>query len=320
VRAAPRAAFWGPRRRLETRYFVFSYYEQDGEAVSAAAAKLEVLYPALYAAFFTGVPEGGKLVIQVDPAQRPGEIAKRAGEWDPFVVASPAAYRAPLDISPADLLAQSVVLALLEDFRAQVSKRFVHEPYLPDHEKRLPISQLSYAVLLWQLWATDLPLAAWRKPVVEWVFSDLHDPQALAAVAPAFLPALCAQHQLWLTSPLQVQIPLSCDTAELQERSLTWRFFYAPPAPLAHLATSTPVDATLEVVAVSPHPAATVALATLVEYAAAAYGRQRIPLLVASMHRYATWESLLPAVFGVPAAEFEAGWLAYLAEHYGVQP
>jgi hypothetical protein len=31
-----------------------------------------------------------------------------------------------------------------------------------------------------------------------------------------------------------------------------------------------------------------------------------------------SWETLAPAVFGVAAAEFEAGWFRYLAERYGI--
>jgi hypothetical protein len=336
VRTAPSAATWGPRRRLETDYFVFHYDEQDREAVKAAAAKLDALYPSLYAAFFPGVP-GGKLllppsipvenvffpgapngekqVVQVDPLQMPGKLAKRAANQDRFVVAAPAAYLAPVDISQADLLAQSVVLALLEDFKAQVSQRFAHEPYLTDHVKRLRISRLPYAVLLWQLWATDLPLAAWRKPVVEWVF----DPEGArpAGDIPAFAPALCAMHRLWLGWPYQIRVPMICDN---QGQPVPSDFWCTPRMAALRLADLTvsdysstrrpPADARLGI---------EVALATVVEYAAAAYGPARIPVLIENFSRHEQWATLIPAVFGVPAAEFAAGWQAYLAEHYGVQ-
>jgi hypothetical protein len=67
------------------------------------------------------------------------------------------------------------------------------------------------------------------------------------------------------------------------------------------------------------HPAQTVALAMLVEYAAATYGRERLPALVTGLGQYESWETLIPAVFDVSTAEFEAGWQAYLAAKYGVQ-
>jgi hypothetical protein len=61
-----------------------------------------------------------------------------------------------------------------------------------------------------------------------------------------------------------------------------------------------------------------VALATLIEYAVATYGLERLPVLVAGLGQYESWETLLPAGFGVSAAEFEAGWQAYLVAHYGM--
>ena len=63
-----------------------------------------------------------------------------------------------------------------------------------------------------------------------------------------------------------------------------------------------------------------VALATLVEYVVATYGRERLPALVAGLGQYESWDTLLPAVFGVSATEFEAGWQAYLVAHYTVSP
>ena len=60
------------------------------------------------------------------------------------------------------------------------------------------------------------------------------------------------------------------------------------------------------------------ALATLIKYAVAVYGQDRLPTLLAGLGLHAGWATLLPAVYGVSPGEFEAGWQAYLAEHYGV--
>jgi hypothetical protein len=64
------------------------------------------------------------------------------------------------------------------------------------------------------------------------------------------------------------------------------------------------------------YPAATVVMATLLDYAAATYGREYLPLLMANFGKYESWERLIPAVFGITAAQFEAGWQAYLATYY----
>jgi hypothetical protein len=54
-----------------------------------------------------------------------------------------------------------------------------------------------------------------------------------------------------------------------------------------------------------------VALA-FVEYTVAAYGRDRLPVLLKAMHRHGTWATLIPAVYGVSAADFETGWQEWL--------
>lgn len=46
----------------------------------------------------------------------------------------------------------------------------------------------------------------------------------------------------------------------------------------------------------------------LVAYAVSAFGRNRLPALIKGMKHYDTWESLIPAVYGVSAAEFVTGW------------
>ena len=55
-----------------------------------------------------------------------------------------------------------------------------------------------------------------------------------------------------------------------------------------------------------------------IEYAVPTYGRDRLPALMASLGQSDSWDTLLPAVFGVSAAAFEAGWQAYLKAHYDV--
>jgi hypothetical protein len=61
-----------------------------------------------------------------------------------------------------------------------------------------------------------------------------------------------------------------------------------------------------------------VALATLIEYAVDAFGRERLPVLAAGMGQHQGWNTLLPAVYGVSATEFEAGRQGYLVEGDGV--
>jgi hypothetical protein len=61
----------------------------------------------------------------------------------------------------------------------------------------------------------------------------------------------------------------------------------------------------------------TVAMETVLEYVVATYGRDHLPRLITALDEHDGWLSLIPAVFGIPAADFEEGWQAYLADQYG---
>ena len=56
---------------------------------------------------------------------------------------------------------------------------------------------------------------------------------------------------------------------------------------------------------------------TLVEYIVATYGRHRLADFVRGLRDHPDLRELIPAVFGVDLATFEAGWRAYLEQTYG---
>ncbi len=319
ARALPSTDTWGAPRRLETDFFVFHYYERDEEAVKAAAAHLDRLYPTLYAAYFgetsalraaadfgdASAPE--KQVVEVDPNQAPGKYHEWKDRREPVRVASPAAYQAPGDITPADLLAQSIVLELLDRLEFQLAS----ESPLQMGDEFDMVNQrwtVVSGITLWQLWATDLPLARWREPVVQWVFRTTPLAPDQPYVEPDFAPELCAMHKLWMVSPIVLQLPFACDPRLENTQWVQNQLHRTMPLTKPYLASVEPLDLTRAV-----------ALATAMEYAAATYGKERIPLLLDSMVDHGTWEASVRAVFGISAEEFEEGWTAYLAEHYGVE-
>lgn len=52
------------------------------------------------------------------------------------------------------------------------------------------------------------------------------------------------------------------------------------------------------------------AAVTLVEYAIDTYGSDKLPQLLAALAQHDTWQTLVPAVFGLPAEQFERAWQA----------
>jgi hypothetical protein len=317
----------------------FHYRQQDAPAVLAVAPQVNNLYATLRRKL--GLPLKAweeKLVIEVSVTHPPGVATPWLGVPDPIRVPSPAVYLAPVDLTDAELLAQSIALPLLEQVLAQASKH---------HAIGAAWQPLLDGLRLWQVWDLELPLAAWREDIVKWLYVDL--PTSIPGqpvVLPERYTALCAAHRLWLASPVQLHIPLLCAERERGEsHSSSWdahdpltrldQVLMAERAreqwhsslwdardPLTRLDQILmpvhPGDAHWSNRHAINHPGQAVALATLLEYAVAAYGRERLPALVAGLGQYENWDMLLPAVYGVSPAEFEAGWQAYLAARYDV--
>jgi hypothetical protein len=109
--------------------------------------------------------------------------------------------------------------------------------------------------------------------------------------------------RLWQLSQLEGPNALYADHLSLQQLDI---FISSPAIAEKHEpVATTPL----------PDPLMNRALATLVAYAAATYGTEHIPLLLVNYHFYHSWETLIPAVFGVSSADFEVGRQCYLATH-----
>ena len=57
---------------------------------------------------------------------------------------------------------------------------------------------------------------------------------------------------------------------------------------------------------------------SLIEYILVTYGRESVPRLLDAMSGANDWHGVAPAAFGIPPAQFEAEWRAYLAKHYPI--
>lgn len=303
----PDASFWGPERSLETPYFVFHFAAKDEVVVFTVLPQLTLLYTSLWHNFGLTIAPLEKLIIDVRVTQSPGQTSLFDTAHH-VSVASPALYWAPVDLTEAELLAQSLVLPLVADGLVQArTHHAIDQRWQP----------LLDGLYLWQLWDLALPLSVWREEIVKWLALDLPTTRPGQPVKlPDRYSAFCTAHRLWMASPVQMHIPLLC--AELDHPGW-WTITDFPThlSTLAFLSSSDGYITTSSHYQASP-PGQTVALATLIEYAVATYGRERLPVLMAGLGQYTTWETLLPAVFGVSAAEFEVGWQRYLAEHYGV--
>jgi hypothetical protein len=307
--AAPSAALWGAQRTIETTYFVFHYYALDTEAVAEAAIKLDAFYPDLATSYPFDPDSDGKHQIWVSPEYSLEGAINRSSDGA-LEIASPAIYLAPTYLSEGDILAQAVLLELLEVLANQSLER---QPPLGLYHAETRVYALLRSLGLWQLWSTELPLATLHKPTIQWIYGDVQGKR----VPPAFDAKLCSLHQLWRAVPYAIQLPLFCGDPQQLRRYEVGR--YLPPVPPRSLA-----EIHLFTLATPDEPylglpeAEQIGLATLLDYAATTYGRQSLSTLITNAASLSSWETLIPATFGVPPSDFETGWQAHLRNHYQV--
>jgi hypothetical protein len=312
-RTMPDADLWGAPRRLESTYFVFHYRQNDAEVVNEVAPQIDALYEELRHNFGL-TPDAEKLVIEVTVARETGTFSAIPWQRDPLFVPSPALYLAPVELTDADILAQSIMLPLIE----YMGERAIKVHAIPPHWQ-----SLLRGVKLWQLWDLEMPLAQWRNDIVKLLYIEV--PTADLKRQPVQLLAryteLCAMHRLWMQWPLLVGIPLDCTEWEplswLQGMSLV----YIPRIRLDQLTLPRTgqyhyFDQDHVHDFYPYHSSEAVKAAILVEYAVSVYGYEPLPLLLSGMAQYSTWDTLLPSAYGASSSEFEEGWRAYLTAHY----
>jgi hypothetical protein len=315
VRTAPDAELWGAPHRLETRFFVFYFRQHDAPAVKSVAQQVDALYARMRGNLgLAALPLTEKAQLMIDPMQPPGEIESYLRYQRRLVVPSPALYLAPVELTDEEILTQGLTLALLESLLREANYVYnMHEAWQP----------LLGGWRLWQLWDANLSLGHWRTEVVKWLFVDLRMGAAHyhSTALPDHYSQLCAIHALWMVQPMEIGIPTWCQRmwnghwyappGLLQNPPVTLAALHVPAKDYNYSALNSQSDNAY-------HPGSTVALATLIEYIVATWGHDHLPRFLAGLARYDSWETLVPAVFGISASEFEAGWQGHLARHYGV--
>lgn len=253
LRTSPPLAHWGAAKSLTTATFRFQFYARDQAAVETVAGQIDDLYAGLRRRMGVMSPPR-HLTVRVVP-DHVGTNAERFSGGK-LVILSPLMARTPVQYSPAQGLAASIIPAL--------SRRVLDESLGNSY------IQSRWHVMYWA--------------VRDWLAAD-------------------AEHALMSPStsnPVQTSVSLA---THIKAKGLP---------PLASLRTAY-------------HPLWTWESGWLLEagesvvaYALARYGVERLPALVQGFVRYETWEELTSATFGVSATEFEAGWHTYLRQRYAL--
>jgi hypothetical protein len=168
---------------------------------------------------------------------------------------------------------------------------------------------MEHGLRLWILWAEGGPLADGREGVVRWLYgSEWSEGAEAHPPLPDGYAHLCRTYRIWQISPVDFFIPLACH----EKQDLLVEEYPG-------LAAWQQERLDNGIGALEHAFGNTVMTETLIEYVVAGYGREQLPVLMEALGQHASLETLIPAVFGVSTAEFEASWQAYLAEQYGVK-
>jgi hypothetical protein len=306
--AAPDTGFWGAERTLESEFFIFSYGHRDQAAVLAAAPRLDETVRRLRRS--VGLPElaaDEKIQVQVAPAAV--DWRRWWGPQEPLLVVSPQLLPAPLTLSDAEVLAQAVLLPISHWTADEV------QAHVPADRRWRIAGAPRQAVQLWSLWDSGGVLAPWRRSLVRWQYRTASD-------LPEGFQTFCQINSLFSLIAVDMGVLLVCSQHDSRQGSPG-----RAASRLSHLSPSiywtaalpeTPDNLPRGTRSGSADRGQTLAMATLFEYVVAGYGRQKLPDLLAALASLDSWDEIASGVFGVPAAEFEAGWHTYLAQEYGV--
>ncbi|MCL4833009.1 MAG: hypothetical protein KJZ86_11225 [Caldilineaceae bacterium] len=312
LRSQPTAEVWGESRTLESEYFVFTYGRLDGPAVMEAAALLDRAFVHMHTTLGQVLPvaTGPEGKVAVHLAMQGVSYNPWYSSGKPLAVNSPRLMRLPQGVTEGQALAESVAVSLR---RAAVNRRIA-----PLHRFYQPTPEFLSGLRLWLAWEEALVHADYRREIVLWLYANGPDgPQ----IAPTSYGELCELVCAWEMVAPVVPMTFYCSADRFPPS-----FALRPPTVLHQLLLG--INRELLAYEASPDPLTgglyasrlgqPIAIATLLEYTAHTYGQAGVVALLQAAQEGETWHSAPPQIFGVPAADFEAGWWAWLAAEYGV--
>lgn len=295
-RVPPNAELLGPRLTLTRGRLTFQYHAIDATAVETVAAKLNAANVDMRQDY--GLPaESHRVVIELAA----GDVSRFAGCF----------WRARLCIdSPA--------LTLLPSYVAESEALYLWTLRALADRARLEAQQEHPLLSGWQLTGSKLTamqlrrhserLDAWHRDLARRLYGieGRASPPDVDQLAQE-LAELCMAHQV-TAYPSFFAGDTGTHLCTLPPTSDLKRLLHTPPPQRLDALQMPDADLT----GAAPTWLQELAFGTLLDYVTATYGQEGITGLIEGFRQYDAWNALVPAVFGVSAAEFEQGWQAYL--------
>jgi hypothetical protein len=287
------------RRILLTEHLRFDASGGDIAIVATALAEMEANYLDVFAAVGLFPTHGedapdGRLLVALRGMGAPvwGRAAGRV------TLPSPTDLAAPAGTNRQELLRQAWQLALIDEVSRDVAEAYEIPPgWLP----------LLGGLRLWLLREGGGPVGvAWDE-----VTARLYGAGG-RHLTPNDIAELCDQYAAWNLAPIDLSIPLNCNAAVDGGA-----YLISLPVTLAALGLPETFENSFTQDSSSGVMTSTgrrVGLALLFEYMVERYGGDSLPVLLGALARHETWDTLVPAVYGVSIEEFEERWQTWRAE------
>ena len=268
----------------------------DIALAAATLSEMEAIYLDAFAALGLSPTHGedapdGRLLVVLRGTDAP--VWERAAGR--VTLPSPAALPAPAGTNRQELLRQAWRLALVDEVSRDVRDVYaIPRGWLP----------LLGGLRLWQLRDGGGPLGeAWDE-----VTARLYGVEG-KHLTPNDIADLCVQYAAWDLAPIDHSIPLSCD--EGVDSGLTRLPVAVGLTALYGSQNSEDAFGQDSVHSLMTFTSHRVVMALIFEYAAACCGEEKLPALLGALAQHESWDTLIPAVYGVSLEEFEEGWRAW---------
>lgn len=312
LRSQPSEALWGEVRTLESEHFVFTYRRLDGPAVLEAAPLLDEAFVHWHTVLGQVIPVAAESEekVAVHVLLRGGSYTPWYSTGKPLGVNSPRLMRLPAEVSDGQALAETVAVALR---RAAVNRAVA-----PLKRLYQPTPEFLAGMRLWLAWEENSARTDSRQELVAWLYANGPDGPE---VGPNSYGRLCNLLYAWERVAPAVPMSFYCQPFQFAPT-----FSLRPPTSLRLL----PLGLSRELLEYEANPdpltgglhasrlGQPIAIATLLEYTAHVYGQASVMALLQAAQEGEKWSSAVPRLFSVSAADFEAGWWAWLAAEYGV--
>jgi hypothetical protein len=325
-RTSASPSFWGAQQEFQSEHFIFLASRRDLPVAAEAALALDAIYTRLCQDLGLSPTVGEKIIVEI--------LTDSAPQTNPFIVPnrlqvpSLALRRVPAGLSETEVLVQLVEVSLINHLLNRVAATWLKDV---DWPMNWTWATLHTGMASWLTWDQESLLGQKYEEMIAWFYKEgkgvqIYTPESL----PANYQEFCQICTMLGVIPKDLGIPFAC-ASNVEFYSISYYVF--PPLNMTLWDLEFPFPVTVPTTIRDAQELAeyyaqgqgllvhsflgkNIASFMLIDYAVETYGREKLSALIDALGTHAGWDTVIPAVYGVSVAEFEAGWRTYLQEKY----